>query len=90
MSSKRFGLDMASAVLAEVDPDTGRSVPIGETGFDFPAGLEIRNDGALLGSLGGGVDPMAGGLVNIDPATGAGAFIDFTGFTPVSGLTKLP
>lgn len=83
-SGTLYGFTHGTAILYTIDPLTGVSTMIGDTGFDsFPrlAGLTFMGD-ALYGV-------MSGSLYTIDPLTGAGTLIGDIGFGDISGLTAL-
>jgi len=83
-SGTLYGFTHGTAILYTIDPLTGASTMIGDTGFDsFPrlAGLTFMGD-TLYGV-------MSGSLYTIDPLTGAGALIGDIGFGDISGLTAL-
>jgi hypothetical protein len=81
-----FGIRQDPSVLYTIEPVTGATTLIGDTGFndnDAVSGLAFRSDGVLFGEVNGI-------LVTIDPLTGAATVIGRIGFANVSGLIFLP
>jgi hypothetical protein len=84
-----YGLDEGCDKLYTINPATGATTLIGNTGLAFPvssAGLAFDSAGNLYAGIAGGLLGGPSSLYKINPATGAATLVGPIGFKDVSGI----